>query len=221
MSGKILILVRHGESASNAGLPTADPGSYSLTQHGHEQARRFANIWSMADRPDLIVTSRYTRTQETAAPFLTKFHSVPNETWNVQEFSQLSPEQYNGTRVPHVQAYWARRDPHFCDGPGAETYSSFLERVHGFFHQVLTRRERYIVVFTHGHFMQQALYQTLAATEPRACAEEMDAFRAFATGLPIPNLGMLCFRHDWEFVDHAWSISKLWRYPSIKDAAPV
>ena len=219
MADKILLLVRHGESASNAGFPTEDPVSNPLTLRGTEQVHRFAKIWAQADRPDLIVTSRYLRAQQTADPFCAKFHNVPCEEWRVEEFTQLSPDRYHGTtfkeRLPHVHAYWERRDPHFCDGHGAETYGTFLERVHALFHRVLTRRERYTVVFTHGHFMQAALYQTLTATEPRVCAEEMDAFRKFATAVPIPNLGMLAFRHDSEFGEQAWSAAKLWRYPSV------
>ena len=35
-------LVRHGESVSNAGARTSDPGSFPLTERGRGQARRIA-----------------------------------------------------------------------------------------------------------------------------------------------------------------------------------
>jgi len=47
--------IRHGESESNAGLPSADPGSAPLTPDGHRQARQIARV--LADVPALIVTS--------------------------------------------------------------------------------------------------------------------------------------------------------------------
>src|ERR1017187_7993341 len=54
-----VFLIRHGESESNAGLPSADPGSASLTLDGHRQATQIARV--LADVPALFVTSPYLR----------------------------------------------------------------------------------------------------------------------------------------------------------------
>lgn len=43
-----VFLIRHGESESNAGLPSADPGSAPLTKDGHRQARQVARVLGQA-----------------------------------------------------------------------------------------------------------------------------------------------------------------------------
>ena len=65
--------VRHGESVGNAGERTREPGTYSLTARGFGQAAAFA-AW-MERRPSLIVTSPYTRAQQTFAPTAESFAS--------------------------------------------------------------------------------------------------------------------------------------------------
>ncbi|MDR2188599.1 MAG: histidine phosphatase family protein [Azonexus sp.] len=46
---KIIHLVRHGESAANAGLPTTDPGLIPLTPRGQAQADQDRRLgWSVA-----------------------------------------------------------------------------------------------------------------------------------------------------------------------------
>lgn len=63
-----LILVRHGQTASNIGhhLDTAEPGP-GLTELGHEQARALPE--SLGDQGiELVLASTLVRTQQTAAP---------------------------------------------------------------------------------------------------------------------------------------------------------
>ena len=58
-------------------------------------------------------------------------------------------------RESHVVAYWQREDPAYRDGPGAESFTLFLDRA-----RVANRRlirsnpGGCVVVFTHGFFMQ-------------------------------------------------------------------
>jgi broad specificity phosphatase PhoE len=66
-----VFLIRHGESESNAGFPSADPGSAPLTPDGHRQARQIAQ--ALADTPGLIVTSPYLRARQTAQPMISRF----------------------------------------------------------------------------------------------------------------------------------------------------
>lgn len=101
-------LVRHGESAANAGAVTTDPASIPLTEAGRGQARSTAA--AIMQRPNLIVVSSYLRTRQTTAPSIERFPDVPVETWPVQEFTYLSPGRCAGTttaqRRPLVEAYW-------------------------------------------------------------------------------------------------------------------
>ena len=59
-------LVRHGQSATNAGLPTAGQDDVPLTELGLEQA---AAVACRVDRaPDLLIVSPFLRARATAAP---------------------------------------------------------------------------------------------------------------------------------------------------------
>jgi probable phosphoglycerate mutase len=66
-----VFLIRHGESESNVGLPSADPGSIPLTGDGHRQARQVARV--LPGIPALIVTSPYLRARHTAQPTVSRF----------------------------------------------------------------------------------------------------------------------------------------------------
>ena len=124
------IFIRHGESTGNAGMPSDDLATITLTERGHEQARQVAARW--AEAPALIVTSPYTRTQQTAAPTIARFPTVPVEVWPIEEFTYLQPARWNGTasaeRRPHLERYWSEADPDYCDGEGAESFATLLQR---------------------------------------------------------------------------------------------
>src|ERR1700733_9254103 len=117
------ILIRHGESTGNAGVPCDDLALLKLTKNGWQQAREVAEAWK--EMPNLIVTSPYLRTQQTAQPTIARFPDVSVEAWPIQEFTYLEPSRWNGTlsveRKPYIEAYWRTGDPEFCDGPGAES----------------------------------------------------------------------------------------------------
>src|SRR5437764_13957945 len=121
-------LIRHAESQSNAGMATADPEDVALTPRGIEQARFVAAFLKDYTSLDLIVTSPYLRTKQTAEPTMIEFCFVPGEEWNVQEFTYLSSiHQSHSTieeRRPLVEAYWEQCLPSFMDGPGSESFES-------------------------------------------------------------------------------------------------
>ena len=101
------IFIRHGESTGNAGIPCND---LALKDLGWRQASEVAASWT--ETPDLIVTSPYLRTQQTAAPTIERFPEVPLEVWPIQEFTYLQPSRWNGTlsseRMQFIERYWAQ-----------------------------------------------------------------------------------------------------------------
>ena len=105
--------VRHGQSTGNAGIPCDDLALLSLTELGWQQARKVAVSWTQT--PDLIVTSSYLRTQQTAAPTVERFPGVRVEVWPTEEFTYLQPSRWNGTlsaeRMPHIVRYWEKAEP--------------------------------------------------------------------------------------------------------------
>ena len=151
------VSIRHGQSTGNAGLPAHDLALLELTDLGWRQSREVAAGWTAT--PDLIVTSPYLRTQQTAAATIERFPHVPVEVWPVEEFTYLQPSRWNGTRsserMPTIERYWAEADPEFCDGEGAESFGTLLERAKTALDRMAAMPEDALVyVFSHGQFIQ-------------------------------------------------------------------
>jgi broad specificity phosphatase PhoE len=153
-----IVLIRHGESTGNIGLSCSDISQVELTERGRQQARHLANTWT--ETPTLIVVSPILRTQQTAQPTSDRFPAVPVEEWRgIEEFTYLEPSRWNGSvyseRLPVIEAYWKAEDPKYCDGPGAESFSTLLRRAE----TALERLQALIghptvFLFSHGQFMQ-------------------------------------------------------------------
>ena len=151
------IFIRHGQSTGNAGIPSDDLGSIPLTELGWQQSGEVAASWTEA--PDLIVTSPYLRTQQTAAATIARFPQAPVEVWPVQEFTYLQPSKWNGTRsaerMPVIERYWAEADPEFLDGEGAESFCVLLRRAEAALDRIAFHSTATLVyVFSHGQVIQ-------------------------------------------------------------------
>ena len=155
------VFVRHGQSTGNVGVPCDDLATIPLTGLGHGQARAVADAWDRA--PDLIVTSPYLRTQQTAAPTIARFPGAPVEVWPIQEFTYLQPSRWNGSsgseRRPHLVRYWSQADPAYCDGEGAESFAALLRRAEATLERLAalpspTGARGLAYVFSHGQFIQ-------------------------------------------------------------------
>ena len=164
------IFIRHGQSTGNAGVPCHDLGAIELTELGQEQAREVAASWIEA--PALIVTSPYTRTQQTAAPTIARFPGVPVEVWPIEEFTYLQPARWNGTRsaerMPHLERYWQDADPDYCDGEGAESFATLLRRCETALDRLAAMpTDSLAYVFGHGQFIQACLLYTSPSPRDR------------------------------------------------------
>ena len=192
-------LVRHGQSESNAGLPSSDWRGIPLTGFGHRQAERIAGVFG--DPPKLIVRSPYLRAQQTAQPTIAAYPAAACEEWPVQEFSYLRPLGGQATtsheRAPEVRAYWERADPQHAE-PGAESFAGLLGRVTSFLARLGAQQAGPVAVFTHGIFMRAVAWHLLTGV-PAAGAgpgpEDMRRFRQFASLYPVPNGGVLELRY--------------------------
>jgi 2,3-bisphosphoglycerate-dependent phosphoglycerate mutase len=192
-----IILVRHGQSVTNAGGRAADQVSNSLTELGRAQARQFAQ--ALDCKPTRIVVSPFLRAQQTSEPLRQRFPEVPVEEWPIQEFSFLNPALHRGTsevdRESHVVAYWQREDPAYSDGPEAESFTLFLDRARETIRRLADRRLSTrdeggcIIVFTHGFFMQAVRMVLLF---PNATDSELMAnFQRFHLLNLIQNIGSI------------------------------
>ena len=190
-----VFLIRHGESESNAGLPSADPGSASLTLDGHRQATQIARV--LADVPALIVTSPYLRARQTSQPTISRFPGAACQEWPVQEFTYLGDlhgrTSTAGERQPYARAYWDQADPHHAS-PGAESFTGLLRRTAGFLGRLSAQRSGPVVVFTHGLFMRAVAWSLLTGVTTTPDQDQMRSFRRFANHYLIPNTGVIELR---------------------------
>ena len=189
---KTIWFFRHAQSLANADKNfRADDfsiPSVSLSPEGYKQAEKLINSFSVA--PELIITSSYIRTKQTAAPLLKKYKNVPREEWQTQEFTYLSLERCFDTtmldRRPWVEEYWQKSDPLRSDGDGAESFVDFIGRVKDIIENLKNRKERFIVLFSHEYFIAAVKY--LLEKNPKDITpKEMREFREYFLSNRIPN----------------------------------
>ncbi|ANY89631.1 phosphoglycerate kinase [Pseudomonas putida] len=148
-------MVRHGESAANAGRPTKDHASIPLTAKGLEQAHMVAR--SFTNAPGLIVASPFLRAQATAQVTAARYPAVAFETWPIQEYTYLAPARCVDTTLAQrrgwVEAYWQRADPAYRDGEGAESFQELVGRARSFLHRLGKHPATDIAVFSHGQLI--------------------------------------------------------------------
>jgi broad specificity phosphatase PhoE len=182
----IIRCIRHGQSASNAGLVTEYPDTIPLTELGQRQAECVADSFSVS--PGLVVFSAFDRAAQTASPLCQRFPTVPVAVWPIQEFTYLAPFRYAGTRreerIPAVVDYWRRLDPGHRDGQGAETFREYWDRVEDFLARCRSLCGL-VAVVSHGQFLRGVMLRLLCG--PMAAEAAMVRFKAFRLAIPLPN----------------------------------
>jgi probable phosphoglycerate mutase len=185
-------LIRHAESAANAGLPTLNPVDIELTARGWQQAEQIAQAFTA--QPGLIVTSPYMRARQTAHATLLRFPDSRLEDWPVHEFTYLSTSDRHYTtthdRRPLVRAFWKRCDPYYVDGTGAESFISFMSRTRDIIERLKHHPERFIAVFSHEQFIHAMLW-LLFIDSGEVSPASMYRFRHFLTSFTLPNGAIL------------------------------
>jgi broad specificity phosphatase PhoE len=180
-------LVRHGQSASNAGLPAVGHGDVPLTELGIGQAKALAD--SMARRPDLLILSPFLRARATAQPILARWPAIPCETWPIHELTCVSPARCVGTtsatRRAWIDDFWRRCDPQHCDGPDAESFGAFVARLRDFHRRLLALEAGFVVAIGHGQFFRA--YLTGLAKGFEASPAWMRDYRRIETAQPMAN----------------------------------
>ncbi|WP_145254335.1 histidine phosphatase family protein [Pseudomonas sp. DE0157] len=190
-------LIRHGESAANAGEPTRDHASIPLPAKGLEQARIVAQ--SITSAPGLILASPFLRAQATALATTALYPDAAFETWLVHEFTYLAPARCVDTTLAQrrgwVDSYWQRSDPAFSDGEGAESFIDLVTRVRAFLKRLAEQSASDIVVFSHGQVMNTVRW--LLEKRPQVIdGEAMLDWREYEIANHIPNCqGFSLSRH--------------------------
>ena len=153
---KEIWFIRHGESESNAGLPSQSAASPPLTPKGQDQAARVAE--QITRQPDRIIISSYIRTVQTAEPTIARFPNTLVETWPVQEFTYLSHQYYDNqtgpSRIRPSLKYWHTADPDYVDGDQAESFNHFIQRVTQTLDDLKPLDDQFTLIFSHGWFIR-------------------------------------------------------------------
>jgi len=185
---KTIWLIRHGESAANAGLATETPESIPLTEKGFRQAQLLADYFP--ETPSLIIVSPYLRAEQTAAPLINRFSSLSVQKWVVHEFTYLSLERCGHStmamRKPLVDEFWNRSDADYCDGDGAESFAGFIYRVRETTEKLKAAEYQSIAVFTHAQFIRALMWIILTGNR-EINSKSMKEFYYFLLAVSFPN----------------------------------
>lgn len=157
---KRLLLLRHGQSTLNLGLAAEDYSLAPLTDEGIRQAEEASR--NLPFEPELIVSSPYLRTVQTAEPIRKRFPQAKWELWNeLHEFTYLEPASCKGLtkdeRRPRSRVYWKATDPDYVDGEDAESFRMLMHRADIVLERLQDRRESRIIAVSHEQFIKAFL----------------------------------------------------------------
>ncbi len=194
-----VLLIRHGESLSNVGLPSLRPETVELTANGWQQAEAISRYLYDEIHLDLIVTSSFTRTKQTAQPTLALFPSVPREVWDVHEFTYLGLQHdilsSTKERRSIVQKYWKQCKPSAVDGADSESFVLFIKRIKQFLLRLRETGYTSIAVFSHEQFICAFLW-CLQRGWLNLTQDDMKDYREFLDANHIPNGGIVQVQFD-------------------------
>lgn len=195
--------IRHGESQSNAGEKTEHPQSVNLTARGITEAFNRAAGWD--EKPDLIVTSAYTRTKQTAAPLIEKFPGTAQAEWNIHEYTYLEAAKYKNTtnleRAPFMHEYWDRAEPDYKDGGTAESFAEFAARCKDAVEQMKKCDGKITVAYCHG-YMINGILMALDGQFDTVTPDTMRAFWKFHAENRVDNCQVFKFDVDGDKVTY-------------------
>lgn len=191
--GGRIFIVRHAQSAANAGRRTVDPATIPITEAGTLQAQCLADL--ISDRPHLIAVSSYLRTIQTAEPLVRRYPGVLVDEWRVEEFTYLDTTACTGTTYVERKAlrdvYWTRCDPMWIDGPACESFADFIARVRCFERALNAQNPtQTVVVFTHGLVMRTMLWLQ-RHTAGQVFGADLADFDRYRRRISVPNCAVL------------------------------
>ena len=142
------ILVRHGESElSVRGWTNGDPRvSCALTETGIAQARRLRELLA-GDAIDLCVTSEFERVRQTADVALAG-RDLPQLV--LAELNDVRFGSFEGKPLADYRAWAGVKEPTVEAPGGGESRAATVVRYVRGYRTILARRERTILVVTHG-----------------------------------------------------------------------
>ena len=160
-----LILVRHGESESNAEMRFGDANT-PLTERGHRQAKATARWLADRFKPTVIVSSTMKRALDTARYLAEPFGLTPVANRLMREVDLGALENLTPAEAAERHSETWERNLDFEDldfgWPGGETRRQFFARVRLAFSQLPSLGpERDLLVVSHGGVLSSYLAELL------------------------------------------------------------
>ncbi len=195
-SGNTYTVLRHGESVSNAeNVMSGEAGDAEdkLTEKGKEEVREVAKSLKKK-KFDLIVTSNFTRTKETAeilAEHLGIKGVVVDQTLHEIGLGPLDGKSFYETGIFFSGENWYTNKP-----DGGESHADVYRRVANFLFNLDTRySEKNILIVTHG-----APAQLMVAAAQGATPETMgEVFKLFKETAEYHDLSFVPYPHNERF----------------------
>lgn len=207
MATKIIYFVRHGETESNAKNIRQGPAG-KLTERGRNQA--FATAMRFPKnkgKPEIIISSPYERTKETAKIIADALNMIEIE------YSDLLIERKNPSEIighsgaeKNVREIIDRMDKSYHDDDlrisDEENFSDLKTRAKSLLDYVANRKEKRIIMVTHGIFLKMIASYVLYG-------ENLDAstYNSLSYYNPIDNASIAIFSYTthW-FKKPEWKI---------------
>jgi probable phosphoglycerate mutase len=201
---KIVYLVRHGESETNAGTVYKGPDS-SLTERGRVQAETIAERAANLEF-GVIMSSTMNRARQTAA-IIAKKVRVPVEYSDLLR-ERRSPSSHVGMEKSDPKG--VRYDTEFFDRlhdpdwrfEDAENFSDLNSRAAEALQYLVDRPEERILVATHGLFMRVLAARAVFgdALTGETCERFVRTFMTENCGLSVLRYGRKPERAPWELL---------------------
>lgn len=186
---RTLYFVRHGQSMANAGAFAMADREIQLSALGRQQVQDLLARWPL--RPARLYCSQMLRARQTAAYFADAHGLAAQEIAELDEFSYLALATVEGKAPGDVavlaREYWQRSDPAHRDGDVADSFDGFAARVEAFLARLHDFEDGSVFV-GHGIWIGLLAWRLQGRTVNGPA--DMQAFRAFQTGMHVPNAGV-------------------------------
>jgi probable phosphoglycerate mutase len=208
ITGKIVYLVRHGESEGNI-APVFQSTDSPLSEKGHEQARRVAQRIAKLSFDTLIV-SPMERTRQTAEAITQVTGKEP--VYSDLFVELLKPSRLNGRPYSDEEADTLWREwEKILITPGVkvedgESFDDIVSRADDALVFLENCEEKSIVIVTHGYFLRVIIARVLFGNLLTG-----ELFKRFHKGTAMKNTGITVLKYH-ERSDEQSSPWRLWIY---------